>query len=219
MEVLMRKLLVAAAALLSLLGVLFSVQLVAAHSRPVRLTPAPGVVLETAPPQVSGQFTSDIRRDPNWSFIHVTGPDGSRVDAGDTQLSADRRGMTAQLRQGLGAGTYIVTWRTYDDADGAIFGDCYVFFVGQVAADQALKDNLRLDAGSRCERIDVEARAGTPVPGTTPTGSAEDEHDSGGVSDQSGGGGGGGVDAIFVLVGVGVGAVLGFLGSKVIRSA
>ena len=57
-----------------------------AHSRPLRFDPAPGAVLQAAPASITGYFTSDIRRDPNWSFIHVEDAQGQRVDTGDTCL-------------------------------------------------------------------------------------------------------------------------------------
>lgn len=143
-----------------------------AHSRPIRLDPAPGAVLQSAPTQVQGWFTADIRRDPNWSFLRVADGQGNRADEGETQLSSDRRHMSVNLRAGLGPGRYTVTWRTYDEADGAIFGDCYTFFVGQAAADEAIAANLRLDGGRDCERIDLSAREGTPAPGRTPAAAA-----------------------------------------------
>jgi methionine-rich copper-binding protein CopC len=135
-----------------------------AHSRPLRFDPAPGAVLQTAPSQVTGWFTGDIRRDPNWSFIQVTDAQGQRVDSGETQLSTDRLQMTAALRPGLPPGAYLVTWRTWDDADGEIFGDCYVFYVGQAAADAGIAAKTRLDGGSRCQRIELAAKEGTPTP-------------------------------------------------------
>ena len=46
----------------------------------VRFEPAPGAVLQAAPASVTGYFTSDIRRDPNWSFIQVTDAQGQRVE-------------------------------------------------------------------------------------------------------------------------------------------
>src|SRR5262245_16032407 len=88
-----------------------------AHSRPLRFEPSPGQVLQAAPAQVTGWFTGDIRRDPNWSFIQVTDAQGQRVDTGETALSADRLQMTATLRPNLPPGAYLVTWRTWDDAD------------------------------------------------------------------------------------------------------
>ena len=119
------------------------VQLTSAHSRPIRFDPAPGAVLTAAPAQVTGWFTSDLRRDPNWNFLRVLGPGGQRVDTGEPILSADRLSMTVNLQPGLGPGRYLVTWRTWDDADGEIFGDCFTFFVGQEAADTAARRHRR----------------------------------------------------------------------------
>src|SRR3954469_3349256 len=79
-----------------------------AHSRPLRFDPAPGAVLQAAPASITGYFTSDIRRDPNWSFIHVEDAQGQRVDTGDSALSTDRLQMTATLKPGLAPGAYLV---------------------------------------------------------------------------------------------------------------
>jgi methionine-rich copper-binding protein CopC len=195
---------------------------VSAHSRPIRLDPPPGAVLESAPSQVTGWFTADLRRDPNWNFIHVTDAEGNRVDTGEAELSANRRQMIVQLRAGLGAGRYVVTWRTWDEADAAIFGDCYTFFVGQAAADQAIAENFRLDGGRNCERIDVSSRNGTPVPGQTPTAVAteaaggeshtEGEEPEEAASDD----GGGDVPAWSLVAGVLGGLAVGAVGARVV---
>jgi methionine-rich copper-binding protein CopC len=153
----------------------------AAHSRPIRFDPPPGAVLSSAPAKVDGWFTSDLRRDPNWTFLKVTDAQGNRVDSGETALSADRRMLSVGLRQGLAAGRYLVTWRGWDDGDGEIFGDCYTFFIGQAAADAAISEKTRLDGGSSCERIEVSARNGTPVPNQSqPSGDAHAEGETGG---------------------------------------
>src|SRR3954447_25100250 len=171
---------IAAALLVIVTGGVAATQ-VFAHSRPLRFDPAPGVVLQAAPASVTGYFSSDIRRDPNWSFIQVTDAQGQRVDTGETALSTDRLQMTATLKSGLSSGAYLVTWRTWDDGDAEIFGDCYVFFVGQAAADAAVASKTRLDGGSKCARIEVSAKNGTPTPGQlsallTPTTAGEEDH-------------------------------------------
>jgi methionine-rich copper-binding protein CopC len=191
--------------------------IVFAHSRPVRFDPPPGAVLQSAPSQVTGWFTADIRRDPNWSFIQVTDAQGNRVDAGEVQLSANRRQMSVALKPGLGEGRYLVTWRTYDDGDGAIFGDCYAFFVGQAAADASIAANTRLDGGGACQRIDVSAKNGTPVPGVTataaPATSDSDTHDTGGAES---GGGGSDVPVWGLIIGIAGGLVVGAVGGRVV---
>jgi copper transport protein len=197
---------------LGLLGLIaLSTQLASAHSRPIRFDPAPGAVLSAPPGQINGWFTSDIRRDPNWSFLRVTGPDGQRVDSGETALTSDRRQMSATLRAGLGPGRYIVTWRTWDDADGEIFGDCHTFFVGQAAADAAVSENLRLDGGSACERIEVGTQRGTPVPGQTPSPEAEEGHEEG-TEDGSDDG----LPAWSLVLGVAGGLAVGLVGGRLI---
>jgi len=186
-----------------------------AHSRPLRFDPAPGAVLQAAPASVTGYFSSDIRRDPNWSFIQVTDAQGQRVDSGETALSTDRLQMTATLKSGLGPGTYLVSWRTWDDGDAEIFGDCYVFFVGQAAADAAVASKTRLDGGSKCPRIEVAAKNGTPTPSQvsallTPTAGAEDDH----AHDD----GGSGTSKLIIGLVIGVigGAALGLLGGRLV---
>jgi methionine-rich copper-binding protein CopC len=164
--------------LFAAMSVLVTASIALAHSRPVRFDPPEGAVLTTSPAQVTGWFTSDIRRDPNWSFLHVTDSNGNRVDTGPVALSSDRRQMGVDLMPNLPAGTYKVTWRTFDDLDGAIFGDCYNFFIGQAAADDAAKNQLRLDSGGKCERIDIEAKNGTPVPGITPEAAASQQEEA-----------------------------------------
>ncbi|HXH22914.1 MAG TPA: copper resistance protein CopC [Dehalococcoidia bacterium] len=215
----MRKIGAAAlAAAIAVIAIVLGFGVAGAHSRPVRLEPAPGAVLQSAPAQVQGWFTADLRRDPNWTFIRVTDAQGNRVDTGETVLSANRRQMTATLRSGLGPGRYLVTWRTWDEVDGAIFGDCYYFFVGQAAADQALAENLRLDGGRACERIDVSARGGTPVPGLTPTvaatAAAADGHDE--PAEDDGEDGDGGVPVWGLALGIAGGVVVGAVGARVL---
>src|SRR6478672_11917876 len=103
------------AALLVLMASGVAATQVFAHSRPLRFDPAPGAVLQAAPASITGWFGSDIRRDPNWSFLQVTDAQGQRVDMGETALSSDRLQMKATLKSGLGPGAYMVSWRTWDD--------------------------------------------------------------------------------------------------------
>jgi methionine-rich copper-binding protein CopC len=120
-----------------------------AHSRPVRFDPAPGSVLTTAPSNITGWFTSDIRSAEE-SFIQVLDADGANVATGDIQLSTDRRQMSVALQSGVGDGRYVVYWSTFDDADGEVFSGCYAFFVGQAAADDAVANGQALDAAADC---------------------------------------------------------------------
>jgi methionine-rich copper-binding protein CopC len=195
-----------------------------AHSRPVRFDPAPGSVLTEAPTQVKGWFTNDIRRDPNWSFIRVTDANGNVVSMGEPILSDDRRQMTVALQAGMGPGIYSVTWRTWDDLDGAIFGQCYNFFVGQAAADAAYTNKTRIDVGGKCDSIDVEAENGTPVPGVTPTEAPAETAEASAttpaivtptpVTEEPASGDNGGVSAWVLIVGIAGGLGVGVVGGR-----
>ena len=141
------------------LAALASTSLVEAHSRPVLFDPDPGAILTSAPSQVTGWFSSDIRRTDD-SFLKVMDSDGNDVTTGDADLSTDRRQMTATLQSGLGAGRYIVYWSTFDDVDGEVFAGCHNFFVGQQAADDAIANGQALDGGGDCpantEEVEVD---------------------------------------------------------------
>jgi methionine-rich copper-binding protein CopC len=209
------------AALFALAAIL-TAQIASAHSRPVRFDPAPGSVLTAAPSKVDGWFTAELRRDPNWNFIRVTDAQGNRVDTGEPVLSSDRRQMSVSLRSGVLEGRYLVTWRSWDDADGAIFGDCYTFFVGQQAADAAVNDKTRLDGGRDCQRIDVSAREGTPVAGGTPqaqaTAPAGDAHGDEVAAGEPEAEEGDGIPLWGLVLGVVAGAVVGGLGGRFLGS-
>ncbi|HWC30648.1 MAG TPA: copper resistance protein CopC [Dehalococcoidia bacterium] len=208
------------------LGAIAMTTVVSAHSRPIRFEPSPGQVLATAPTSVSGWFTADLRRDPNWTFLQVRDASGNRVDTGETQISTDRRQLTVALAAGLGPGRYQVTWRGFDDEDGAIFGDCYYFYVGQAAADQAVTDRTRIDGGGvrECARIEFEAANGTPVASGTPQGTAtptaehsEDEgggEENGDAVESSDDDGSDGVPAWTVVLAAVLGIVVGGAGVK-----
>src|SRR3990170_4897783 len=77
---------------------LLGAQLASAHSRPIRFDPPPGAVLSAAPERVTGWFTSELRNDPNWTYLQVSDENGARVDTGSISLSTDRRQMSVALR-------------------------------------------------------------------------------------------------------------------------
>ncbi|HEY7466239.1 MAG TPA: hypothetical protein VIB47_06060, partial [Dehalococcoidia bacterium] len=72
----MRTKLLLLTAALAAVGALAVATVVSAHSRPIRFEPSPGQVLAQPPSQVSGWFTAELRRDPNWTFLHVTDAQG-----------------------------------------------------------------------------------------------------------------------------------------------
>lgn len=190
-------------------------QVVSAHSRPVRFDPSPGQVLATAPTQVTGWFTSALRRDSNWTFIKVTNEQGAAVTTGDVTLSADRKQMSVALTPNLPPGRYIVNHRTWDDEDNEIVGECFAFYVGQTAADAAVAANFRLDAGANCERVEVSAVQGTPAPGSPLTPAEEEEgHEEG--EEANADGDDGGVAPWLLIVTGGLGLVIGIAGTKLV---
>jgi methionine-rich copper-binding protein CopC len=149
-----------------------------AHSRPVRFDPAPGVILTAAPSQLTGWFSSDIRRVPD-SFLHVLDATGQRVDMGEVQLSSDRKQMSVALRSGLAPGRYLVNWSANDDGDGHTLAGCYVFFVGETAANAAVSAGDPLDGGSRCPTVVEEDDEPTEDAGAE--GAQSEDGDDGGV--------------------------------------
>jgi methionine-rich copper-binding protein CopC len=209
----------AAALIVAVLAVI-TTQLVSAHSRPIRFDPAPGSILTAAPAKIDGWFTAELRRDPNWNFIRAADAQGNRVDTGEPILSSDRRQMSVALRPGLMPGRYVVTWRTWDDGDTRIFGDCYAFFVGQAAADAAVNDKFRLDAGGSCQRIDISGRDGTPVAGGTPQATpggppvAEGHDDEDEDAETSGTSDDGGIPVWSLVLGIVAGVVVGGVGGR-----
>ena len=130
--------------------------LVSGHAAPERFDPAPGVVLEEAPARVDGFFTQDVRRQEGASFIQVLNADGERVDSGQPVIyDNDRRHMYVELESGLGEGRYLVAWQTLFDEDDELDGSCFLFFVGQGAADAAHDERVRIDDPEGCT-IDLE---------------------------------------------------------------
>jgi methionine-rich copper-binding protein CopC len=200
--------------------VVLTAQTVFAHSRPIRFDPPAGAVLASAPAKIDGWFTQPLRRDPNWNFLKVTNEQGTVVSTGEPILSADRKQMSVQLQSALPPGRYLVTWRTWDDNDGRIFGDCYAFFVGQAAADAAVSANTRLDGGNTCQRIDISGTDGTPVAGGTPQATAvpgNDGHeDEGGPAESSDDDDSGGVAVWVLMLGVAGGVAVGLVGGRMI---
>jgi len=221
--IVLKKMFISAVAVSSAAAALLTVSTIFAHSRPVRFDPPPGAVLTAAPSKVEGWFTAELRRDPDWNFLRVSDAQGNRVDAGESTLSTNRRQMSVVLRPGLAAGRYLVTWRTWDDNDGRIFGDCYTFFVGQAAADAATNDKFRLDGGGTCQRIDISGTQGTPVAGGTPPAAATaatpgDGHGEGDGTEPADDEDSDGVPIWGLIAGIIAGVVAGGVGGRLLSS-
>lgn len=166
--------------LLALLGggllALTAVATAFGHAEPERFDPAPGSVLSQAPARIDGWFIQEIRR-ADESFIEVYDEAGKLVSTSTTVDDTDRRHMFAELQPGLGAGRYMVAYQTYSDEDEEVSGACFLFFVGQEAADAAHEDKLLLDAAGDCPVKPEEEATVTPTPAASAKAS-----DGGGVS-------------------------------------
>jgi methionine-rich copper-binding protein CopC len=76
-------------------------------------------VVAVPPVQVDIWFSQDMFRRQGENWIHVTGPDGQAVHAGEALIDDDdRRHMTVPLQPGLPPGEYTVDWRTLSAEDG-----------------------------------------------------------------------------------------------------
>jgi methionine-rich copper-binding protein CopC len=170
----------------------------------VRFDPAPGAILSAAPASIIGWFSNDLRRDPANTFLHVIDAQNRRVDQGEPVLSTDRRQMSVTLAQGLAEGAYLVHYSALDDGDGHTTSGCYVFFVGQAAADAAVRGGDQLDGGSRCPTL-----AATPAPGSD-DGAASSENFA--VED------GRGVPVWALIAGALGGVALGFISGRLLAA-
>lgn len=107
--------------LLGLLGgaLLFAVP-ASAHAEFTGSTPRDGARLASAPATVTVRFDDVV--DP--SFIHVTGPSGTRADTGPvTHPNGDKNAVTVALRRGLPDGTYLVEYRIVADDGHPVDGE------------------------------------------------------------------------------------------------
>ena len=119
-----------AAALLALAGMLGVVD---AHSELERSEPGADAVIASPPRHVEAWFAS-AARDNGRNLIAVTGPSGDRVDEGETLVDAgDPRHLTTELRGGLDAGRYDVSWRVSSE-DGHPVEGAFAFTVDPEAA-------------------------------------------------------------------------------------
>lgn len=121
-----------------------------AHASVRRTTPFDGERLEAgaAPEVVTIEFTEDVEVPPDG--IRVFDQQGARVDTDEPVPAAqdDPRLAAVALQDGLGEGSFIVTWRAVS-ADGHPIRGAFVFTVGGVAAasDSLVADLLSGDGG------------------------------------------------------------------------
>jgi copper resistance protein C len=118
-------------------------QSVWAHAHYARSQPSPGQVLGSAPDKIEIFTDSDMRKAPGGDIITVTGPDGARVDDGNTIVDdSNRQHFSVGLKPGLGNGRYLVSFQTLSDVDGDIDHGQFAFYVGPGPAP----DQQRLDS-------------------------------------------------------------------------
>jgi methionine-rich copper-binding protein CopC len=118
----------AIAGLLALAAALAAASIVHAHAEYARSEPGAGAVVSESPAQVDIWFTQTLFRRQGVNWIHVTGPGGADVHAGDAQIDDDdRRHMTVALQPDLPAGEYTVTFHTLSADDGDDFESSFTF--------------------------------------------------------------------------------------------
>lgn len=140
---------VGAVVALALMAGLLPTGVALGHAEPERFDPAPGSVLDEVPARVDAWFTQEVRRTDE-TFLRVL-DDGGEVVSQDSVLDdADRRHMYADLQPGLGPGRYLVAYQTFSDEDGEVSGACFLFFVGQEAADRAHEEKKEVSAAEDC---------------------------------------------------------------------
>lgn len=107
------------AGLLTLLVALPLAAKVLSHADYARSEPAADEVLATPPAQVKVWFTQELFRREGENWLHVTGPDGARVDLDDIAVDDnDRSLLTVTLADNLPDGVYRVEWRALSADDG-----------------------------------------------------------------------------------------------------
>jgi methionine-rich copper-binding protein CopC len=81
-----------------------------AHAELKRTSPLAKAVLPAAPATVELWLGEEV--EPKFSSIEVTGPDGKRVDKGDTRTAPDdAKHLVVDVDASNGPGTYEVKWK------------------------------------------------------------------------------------------------------------
>lgn len=100
-----------------------------AHAYVVSSTPGANETLAERPTSVSIEFSEPIEE--AFHTLNVTGPDGERVDAGDSRIDPDRpTRLSAALQQDLPEGVYAVHWKVVS-GDGHPVSGTIPFQIGQ----------------------------------------------------------------------------------------
>jgi methionine-rich copper-binding protein CopC len=130
--------------LLLLLGafVLAGNPLAQAHGEIERSDPAADTVIPAAPAEVHIWFSQELFRREGGNVIEVSGPEGNRVDGGDTRIDDDdRKHAFVSLQPELPPGLYTVSWRNLSVEDGHGGSGEFSFTVESVAGEAAPQSN------------------------------------------------------------------------------
>jgi methionine-rich copper-binding protein CopC len=139
--------------LAALLG-LISVSAALAHARYDHSSPGIGQVLQTAPTAVNIYTAQDMRKTAGANEITVTGPDGTRVDDGNTIVDdANRRHFSVGLSANLPNGRYVVSFKTLSDEDGEMDHGSFAFYVGTQPTPAQLAQDKTLSITSQAEDV------------------------------------------------------------------
>jgi methionine-rich copper-binding protein CopC len=117
-------------ALALVLALLFaSPRVVSGHAEVETASPPVGGNVTALPASMVLTFTEEVR--PGAVSVQVTGPDGSRVDAGDAAVDlTDPERITVRVSLFAGGpGEYLVHWETISNADGDSASGDYTFTV------------------------------------------------------------------------------------------
>lgn len=120
-----------------------------AHAELESTEPSPSSVLLLPPRQVVLHFGEAVEID--FGSVRVIGPDGKRVDEGNTHHPrGDSHSVATALPAGLSRGTYVVAWRVISADSHPVHG-AFIFSVGRAssaARANALAAGINGESGS-----------------------------------------------------------------------
>jgi methionine-rich copper-binding protein CopC len=137
---------------------------VLAHARFDHSSPSPGQVLQSAPAQIDIFTAQDMRKLSGANEITVTGPDGNRVDNGNTVVDdANRRHFSVGLNPNLPNGRYVVSFKTLSDQDGEMDHGSYAFYIGAQPTLAQKNQDQRLALTAQAEDVTPSSSSHTGV--------------------------------------------------------
>lgn len=142
------------------------------HADYARSEPAADEVLATPPKQVKVWFTQELFRRAGENWLHVTGPDGARVDLDDTAVDDnDRTLITVTLADDLPDGAYRVEWRALSADDGHPKEDEFSFTIGAANPAPAATTPAAVPAATPAPEATIASPSDAPTPAPTPASS------------------------------------------------